>query len=431
MIGFNQFRNLLGIPIPRSNKFHEITMHFFELLRETSLQTLVIGGGTIVLIVLLKKINKNIPSPLIVVVLGVLILYYFTEYFDEVAIVKEIPAGLPSFAFPNLQWETFVKILPIAATLAMIGFLEIVSIGKSMEKNDDVIQIKPNQELIALGFGNILGSLFRSFPSTASFSRSAVNKDAGAKTGLSAFFAVAVVGAVLLFLTPLFYHLPKAVLAAIIIVSIVKLFDYKEMIRLWKVNKIDFWMLLVTFLGTLFFGITEGIGVGVGLSLLMVIYRTTKPHIAVLGRIPNTGYYRNIHRFGHVEINNQVLILRFDSQLYFANTAYFREQLDQYAKEKGAFLKLIIIDCECINGLDSTGVAMWNDRIDYYALEGVKIYFTNVKGPIRDEMSRAGIMEKIGIENCFMSNQSAMFYFETGSRESQKDLSSYIQQTNS
>lgn len=430
IIGVNQFRNLLGIPIPRSNRIHEIVINFYKMVGDTNLQTFFIGAGAIGVLFLLKKINKNIPSPLVVVILGILILKYFNATFHEVAIIKEIPSGLPSFGIPDISFEKISELFPIAITIAMIGFLETVSIGKSMEKNDDVIEIKPNQELIAIGFGNILGSLFKSFPATASFSRSAVNQDAGAKTGFSAFFSVAVVASVLLFLTPVFYYLPKAVLAAIIIVSVIKLMDYKEAMRLWKVNKIDFWMLVVTFIGTLFFGIKEGIGVGVSLSLVMVIFRTSKPHIAILGRIPNTQFFRNINRFDDVEVNNEVLIIRFDSHLYFANTNYFREQLDRLSKEKGKELKLIIIDAECINGLDSTGAAMWNDRIDYYALEGIKIYFTNVKGPVRDAMTKSGIIDKIGIENCFMSNQGALTYYETGSRESQKNLSSYIQQSN-
>lgn len=431
IIGVNQFKNLLGIPIPRSNRIHEILGNFCQLVLDTNFQTLTIGAGAIVIILILKKINKKIPSPLVVVILGILVLKYFNGFFQEVAIIKEIPSGLPSFGVPDISLAKIMELLPIAVTIAMIGFLEMVSIGKSLETNDDIIQTNPNQELIAVGVGNVLGSMFKSFPATASFSRSAVNQDAGAKTGLSAFFAVAIVGSVLLFLTPLFYYLPKAVLAAIIIVSVLKLIDYKEVMRLWKVNKIDFWMLLVTFIGTLFFGIKEGIGVGVGLSLIMVIFRTSKPHIAILGRIPNTGFFRNINRFDDVEVNNEVLIIRFDSHLYFANTNYFREQLDKLSKEKGKELKLIIIDGECINGLDSTGAAMWNDRIDYYAKQGIKIYFTNVKGPVRDAMTKAGIIDKIGIENCFMSNEGALTYFETGSRESQANLSSYIQQSNS
>jgi SulP family sulfate permease len=430
IIGVNQFKNLLGIPIPRSNRIHEILIHFYQNVLDTNMQTFVIGIGAIGIIFLLKRIDRNIPSPLVVVVIGILILKYFTAVFSEVEVIKEIPSGLPGFGIPEISYGEILEILPIAITIAMIGFLETVSIGKSLETNEDVIQVKPNQELIAIGASNILGSFFKSYPATASFSRSAVNQDAGAKTGFAAFFSVGIVASVLLFLTPMFYYLPKAVLAAIIIVSVLKLIDYKEVVRLWNVNKIDFWMLLVTFIGTLFFGIKEGIGVGVSLSLVMVIFRTSKPHVAVLGRIPDTSFFRNINRFDGMEIHHEVLILRFDSHLYFANTNYFRERLDDLAIEKGEALKLIILDCECINGLDSTGAAMWNDRIDFYATQGVKIHFTNVKGPVRDAMRKAGIIDKIGIKNCFMSNHGAMTYFETGSRESQKNLSSYIQQVN-
>lgn len=431
IIGVNQLQNFFGISIPRSNQVHEVVFYFLNKINTINWQTFGLGAGAIFLLFLFKRIHKSIPGPLIVVILGILLLKFFNSSFDEVAIIKEIPSGLPSFAIPDFDIEQFSEIISIAVTIAMIGFLETVSIGKSLERNEDVIQVKPNQELIAIGLGNIFGSFFKSYPSTASFSRSAVNQDAGAQTGMAAFFSVAILIAVLLFLTPVFYFLPKTILAAIIIVSILKLIDFKEAKRLWKLNKIDFWMLLVTFIGTMSFGIKEGIALGVGLSLWMVIFRTSKPHIAVLGRIPNTQFFRNVNRFDDVEVHPEVLIVRFDSHLYFANTDYFREQLRVLSQEKGPALKLIIIDGECINGLDSTGATMWNNRIDYYAEQGVKIYFTNVKGPVRDAMTKAGIIQKIGIENCFMSNAGAMSFYETGNRESQQKFSSYIEQTNS
>lgn len=431
IIGVNQLQNFFGISIPRSNQVHEVVFHFLNKINTINWQTFGLGVGAIFLLFLFKRIHKSIPGPLIVVILGILLLKFFNSSFDEVAIIKEIPSGLPSFSVPDFDIQQFSEIVSIAVTIAMIGFLETVSIGKSLERNEDVIQVKPNQELIAIGLGNIFGSFFKSYPATASFSRSAVNQDAGAQTGMAAFFSVAILIAVLLFLTPVFYFLPKTILAAIIIVSILKLIDFKEAKRLWKLNKIDFWMLLVTFIGTMSFGIKEGIALGVGLSLWMVIFRTSKPHIAVLGRIPNTQFFRNVNRFDDVEVHPEVLIVRFDSHLYFANTDYFREQLRVLSQEKGLALKLIIIDGECINGLDSTGATMWNNRIDYYAEQGVKIYFTNVKGPVRDAMTKAGIIQKIGIENCFMSNAGAMSFYETGNRESQQKLSSYIEQTNS
>jgi SulP family sulfate permease len=430
IIGINQFQNFFGIQIPRSNRVYEVVRYFFEEITSINWQTFGIGAVAVMLLFLFKRIHKSIPGPLVVVVCGILLLKFFNNSFEQVAIIQEIPSGLPTFGMPDFDLEQLSDIIGIALTIAMIGFLETVSIGKSLESNDDVIQVKPNQELIAIGLGNILGSFFKSYPATASFSRSAVNQDAGAKTGMAAFFSVAILIAVLLFLTPVFYFLPKTILAAIIIVSVLKLIDFKEAIRLWKLNKIDFWMLLVTFVGTLSFGIKEGIGLGVGLSLWMVIFRTSKPHIAVLGRIPNTQFFRNSNRFDDVEVHPEVLIVRFDSHLYFANTDYFREQLNALSQEKGSALKLIIIDGECINGLDSTGATMWNNRIDYYAQQGVKIYFTNVKGPVRDAMTKAGIIQKIGIENCFMSNAGAMTFYETGNRESQQKLSSYIEQVN-
>jgi SulP family sulfate permease len=202
IIGVNQFRNFFGLFIPQSNRIQDLIWYFFQHLSEIHMPTFALGLGAIFLIFLLKKIHKNTPSPLIVVVFGVLLLKYFGRGFEAVSIVEEIPSGLPTFGPPTFDFLGTPELFPIALTLAIIGFLETVSIGKSMQNNAAVVQTDPNQELIAIGFGNVLGSFFKAYPSTASFSRSAVNKSAGAQTGMAAFFSVAVVVLVLLFLTP-------------------------------------------------------------------------------------------------------------------------------------------------------------------------------------------------------------------------------------
>ncbi len=430
VIGINQFKNLSGIPIPRSNRLQEIVWSMFQQINQIEIQTFSIGLLTIAILLILKFTKSKLPGPLIVVLLGILGLYYLHDNLPNVSVLKDIPSGLPSFNFPIITFKMITDLFPIAMTLAIIGFLETISIGKAIEKSTDKMMISPNKELIALGMMNIVGSMFKSYPSTASFSRSAVNEDAGSKTGLAALFSMIVLVMVLLFLTPYFYYLPKAVLAGIIIVSVIKLINYKEAIRLWNLNKSDFWMLIATFSGTLFLGIKEGITIGVVLSLVMLIARTSRPHVAVLGRIPNTNVFRNIDRFDEVEVNHEILILRFDARVYFANANYFSEilQAEVYKKEKE--LKLILLDCECINGVDSTAIQMLETAIDFYNDKKIEIFFSNVKGPVRDMFTKSNIVDKIGSQKFFINNNDAVTYFKTGKLDRKEDLSNYIEQAN-
>ncbi|NIJ46213.1 SulP family sulfate permease [Wenyingzhuangia heitensis] len=430
VIGINQLKNLSGIPIPRSNRLQEILISLTQQIHQVELQTLSVGIATIAVLLVIKITKSKLPGPLLVVVLGILGLYFTHSLIPNVAILKEIPSGLPSFSFPIITFNMIADLFPIALTLAIIGFLETISIGKAIEKSTDDVMISPNKELIALGMMNIVGSMFKSYPSTASFSRSAVNEDAGSKTGMAALFSIIVLVLVLLFLTPFFYFLPKAVLAGIIIVSVIKLINYKEAIRLWNLNKSDFWMLIATFSGTLFLGIKEGITIGVVLSLGMLIARTSRPHVAVLGRIPNTNIFRNIDRFEEVEIDTHILILRFDARVYFANANYFNEILQLRAKEKGTNLQLILLDCECINGVDSTAIQMMETAIDFYNDKKVDVYFSNVKGPVRDMLTKSGIVDKVGAQKFFINNNDALTYYKTGKLDRNQDLTDYIEQAN-
>ncbi|NJB82428.1 SulP family inorganic anion transporter [Wenyingzhuangia aestuarii] len=430
VIGINQFKNLSGIPIPRSNRLQEIGVSLVQQIDKVEYQTLFVGLITIVVLITIKVTKSKLPGPLLVVIGGILGLYFFHQLIPEVAILRDIPSGLPSFSFPVITFKMISDLLPIAFTLAIIGFLETISIGKALEKSTDDVMISPNKELIALGMMNMVGSMFKSYPSTASFSRSAVNEDAGSKTGLAALFSMIVLVLVLLFLTPYFYYLPKAVLAGIIIVSVIKLINYKEAIRLWMLNKSDFWMLIATFSGTLFLGIKEGIFIGVILSLIMLIARTSRPHVAVLGRIPNTNVFRNINRFEEVEVDDHILILRFDARVYFANANYFNEILQLKAKEKGTALKLILLDCECINGVDSTAIQMIETAIDFYNDKGVDVYFSNIKGPVRDMLTKSGIVDKVGAQKFFINNNDALTYYKTGKLDRSQDLTDYIEQAN-
>ena len=428
-IGINQFRNLFGVDFVQSDQIQYVLEDIWFNIIDFNFHTTVIGLISVGVIILLRKINKKIPNALLVVVVGILTIRYFGEEFSDVAIVKDIPSGLPSFSFPEMDISQMKELLPIALTLVMVGYLETISIGKSLEAKQDEYKLRPNQELIALGLSNIIGSWFKAYPSTSSFSRSAINQESGATTGMASLVSVVMVLLTLLFLTPLFYHLPKTVLAAIIIVAVFGLVNIKEAIFLWKANNLDFWLLMVTFFSTLLFGIEYGIMIGVGLSLIILIFRTSRPYVAELGKVPDSDFYRNRERFNEVILDDDVLVFRFDAQLFYANASYFIETLELMVEEKGSRLKLIVLDAESINRVDSTGVEMLKERIRFYHKKNILFYFAGVKGPVRDHLFRGKILDIITLDHFYMRVNGAVNYYKTGEKEYQNKYANYIHQS--
>jgi SulP family sulfate permease len=428
-IGVNQFRNLFGVDFVQSDQIQYVLEDIWFNIIDFNLHTTVIGLISVGVIILLRKINKKIPNALLVVVVGILTIRYLGDEFSDVAIVKDIPSGLPSFSFPEMDISQIKELLPIALTLVMVGYLETISIGKSLEAKQDEYKLRPNQELIALGLSNIIGSWFKAYPSTSSFSRSAINQESGATTGMASLVSVVMVLLTLLFLTPLFYHLPKTVLAAIIIVAVFGLVNIKEAIFLWKANNLDFWLLVVTFFSTLLFGIEYGIMIGVGLSLIILIFRTSRPYVAELGKVPESDFYRNRERFNEVILDDEVLVFRFDAQLFYANASYFIETLELMVEEKGPRLKLIVLDAESINRVDSTGVEMLKERIRFYHKKNILFYFAGVKGPVRDHLFRGKILDIITLDHFYMRVNGAVNYYKTGEKEYQNKYANYIHQS--
>ena len=428
-IGINQFRNLFGVDFVQSDQIQYVLEDIWFNIIDFNSHTTVIGLISVGVIILLRRINKKIPNALLVVVVGILTIRYFGDEFSDVAIVKDIPSGLPSFSFPEMDISQMRELLPIALTLVMVGYLETISIGKSLEAKQDEYKIKPNQELIALGLSNIIGSWFKAYPSTSSFSRSAINQESGATTGMASLVSVAMVLLTLLFFTPLFYHLPKTVLAAIIIVAVFGLVNIKEAIFLWKANNLDFWLLIATFFSTLLFGIEYGIMIGVGLSLIILIFRTSRPYVTELGKVPDSDFYRNKERFTEVVLDSDVLVFRFDAQLFYANASYFIETLELMVEEKGSHLKLIVLDAESINRVDSTGVEMLKERIRFYHKKNILFYFAGVKGPVRDHLFRGKILDIITLDHFYMRVNGAVNYYKTGEKEYQNKYANYIHQS--
>ncbi|MEL6143160.1 MAG: sulfate permease, partial [Bacteroidota bacterium] len=353
IIGLSQLKHLLGIDIARSHHIHEIVLAALERITEINVPTLLLGGAGIGLILGAKRINKSIPGPLVAVVAGVLAVWSLGL---EVKIVGEVPSGLPAVGFPVMNWNDIRALIPMALTIALVGFMESIAVAKAVRNRHKDYDLDPNQELIALGAANLAGAAVQSYPVTGGFSRTAVNDQAGAKTGLASIISAGLIVLTLLFLTPLFYYLPKAILASVIMVAVFGLIDWKEPIHLWKIDRSDFWMLLITFVATLSLGIELGIGVGVGLSLVVHIYRSMRPHLAVLGRIPGTNIFRNTNRFADLEETEGLLIVRFDGVLYYGNLTYFRSQLNDLIRIRAGSLKHILINAEGIASLDSSAL---------------------------------------------------------------------------
>lgn len=428
LIGLNQFKNLLGVEFIQSDEIHVLLKDIFDRIGMFNSNTTIIGLVSCVIIIIFRKINKKIPNAIIVVAIGIVVMKYFGSNFKDVAIVKDIPSGLPAFSAPVIDISLFKELLPAAITLVMIGYLEIISIGKTLEAKQDEYRIRPNQELVALGLSNIIGSFFKSYLVTASFSRSAINQESGGKTGISALISTIMVMITLLFLTPVFHHLPKTVLASIIVVAVFNLIQIKEAKRLWRISKLDFWLMISTFIATLFLNIELGVLVGVALSLIVLIFRTSRPYVTELGKVPESNFYKNKKRFKEVIIDPEVLVFRFDSQLFYANASYFRERLEIMTEKKGKALKLIVLDGESINRVDSTGIDMLKDCIVYFQKREILFYFAGIKGPVRDDLFRGGILDVIDLSHFFMRANGAVTYYKTGDNEHQKKYAQYIHQ---
>lgn len=407
IIGCSQLSHLFGIETGRDSKLHNILMAVFSELQHINLYAFGVGAAAIVLLMVMRKVSKRIPAALVVVVVSIIAVMVLKLQTKGVEIVAEIPKGLPDFTLPEFDFASLKELFPIAITLALIAFMEAMSVAKVMESKHGN-ELRANQELIALGMANIVGAFFKSYPTTGSFTRTAINDLSGAKTGLANLVSAVLVGFTLLFLTPLFYYLPNAVLAAIIIVAVFGLVDIRYPQQLFKRRKDEFALLITTFLLTLFVGIIEGILFGTLLALLLMVYRTSKPHVAVLGRIKGTSYFRNINRFKEaIEPNSSVLVFRFDAQLYFGNKDYFKSELLAAIAAQKTAPETIIIKSDPINYIDSSAVFMLEKLITDLQQQGIAVLFSEVIGPTRDIIKNSKLIDLIGHENFFVNTLEA------------------------
>ena len=399
IIAISQIGSLLGVELGRSQYIHVLLIEAVQNAGNTHLLTLGIGTASIVLLMGLPRWLPKVPEALIVVVAGTLAGWGFGLREKGVSVVGSIPQGLPAPELWALSFSDLNTLLPAAITLALVQFMKDISLDRIFAARHGYT-IDANRELIGVGAGNFFGSLFQSIPASGSFSRSAVNEQSGARTALANVFAAGVIALTLLFLTPLFYHLPTPVLAAIIIVSGFGLFDLRELRSLFKARRRDGYIALFTAGCTLFIGIQEGILLGIGTSVVAMLYRISRPNVAELGHVPGTRLFRDLDRFEQAARLRDIMVLRVDAAFSFANAEYFKDFILEKSEREGRPVKVVIVDGSSINGLDTTAIDALFSVTESLEEEGIELHLTGLIGPVREVVRRSGLHALLG-ENKF------------------------------
>jgi SulP family sulfate permease len=322
-------------------------------------------------------------------------------------VVGSIPKGLPSLSMPKLSFDSVIALLPVAIVISLVGFMEAISIAKALAARSRQ-KIDPNQELIGQGLANIAGGFTQSFPTSGSFSRSAVNFNAGAMSGLSSVITAGFVLITLLFLTPLLYHLPQAVLAAIIIMAVIGLLNFKAIKHAWDASRHDGIAAIITFGATLFYAphLDQGILIGAGLAILLFLYRTMRPRVAILGRYKD-GTLRDVAVHPELPTSKHVVAMRFDGSLYFANIAFFEDAVLEVVADHPEAKYLLIVG-DAVNQLDASGEEVVRHLVRRLYDSKVQVVFSGLKKQVLDVMRHTGLFDQIGQDNIFATEDQAL-----------------------
>ncbi|MGB0387644.1 MAG: sulfate permease [Ardenticatenaceae bacterium] len=422
VIGFSQLKHVLGYNVPRMEHFYEQVWYTVEHMAETNVAALAMGllsmavlfyfkngiadllrrlGLAEALVLPLSKIG-----PLVVVLIGTLAVWGGgLDTRMSIKIVGAVPGGLPGLTMPLFDPSAWQQLLPTALTISFVGYMESISVAKSLAAKRRQ-KVDANQELVALGAANLGAMLTGGYPVTGGFSRSIVNFAAGAKTGLASIITALLVAFTLLFLTPLFYFLPKAVLAAIILVAVTGLLDTHTLLHAWQYNKADAVSLIVTFLAVLAIGIENGILVGVASSILLFLWRTSKPHVATIGRMGDSEIYRNVLRHD-VQTWPNVVNVRVDQSLYFANTKFLEDTVLNIVADQPS-VKHVVLAGTSINHIDASALETLEQLHEKLHDSGVQMHLAAFKGPVMDKLREIGFVEEVGEQHFHLSTHEAM-----------------------
>jgi SulP family sulfate permease len=400
IIAASQIRHVIGVDASGHNLL-EIVLSLAENLPETSLLTAAIGLPSIAFLFWVRKGLKplltgfGVPArmadivakagPVAAVAVTTAIVWAFGLEKRGVAIVGAVPQGLPPLSVPHFDMDLWISLAGSAVLISIIGFVESVSVAQTLAAKRRQ-RISPDQELIGLGGSNIAAAFSGGYPVTGGFARSVVNFDAGAQTPAAGAFTAIGIALATLFLTPLLFYLPKATLAATIIVAVLSLVDFSVLKRTWAYSRADFAAVAMTIIVTLGFGVEAGVSTGVALSIVLFLIRTSRPHMAVVGQVAGTEHFRNIKRHS-VITNPHVLNLRVDESLYFANARYLEEQVyDMVAANPR--LRHVVLMCSAVNAIDASALESL-EAINLQLREaGVTLHLSEVKGPVMDRLNR-------------------------------------------
>lgn len=406
VIALSQLKHLLGIKLPAAHSVFHVVVEAGQRIGEIHPITVAIGLTGIAVLLFFRWKIPHFPAPLFVVAGSAFVVNVLRLDRMGVAIVGHVPKGLPGFSLPAIRPDSIGILLPTMLTVLFVGFMESIAVAESIATKERY-KIDSNLELKGLGFANIVSSVVSGYPVTGGFSRTAVNYQAGARTGLASMFTAVILLLTILFLTPLFYYLPNAVLAAIIMVAVIGLIDVRGAKHLFRVKKIDGLTFLLTFIATLALGSHKGILTGMAFSLLVFIWRSSHPHTAEIGYLEQRDVFRNLKRFPEANTFPEVLILRIDASLYFANMAFFENLVRRKIVDEPD-VKWIVIDLSGVNDIDAVAIDALETMMKDYQERGIHFVFAGMKGPVRDLVDKAGWNAKYGQRINYFSIKHAL-----------------------
>lgn len=408
IIGLSQLDKIFGVHKGRTENFITDIWGVVVQISHSHIPTLLFGVAAILILWGFKRFYPKVPGVLVAVA-GSTIVSWLIGYEDMLShsVVGTVPSGLPSLQVPDFDGEMMSTLFTAAVVIALVGFMETISIAKVMAAKTKK-HIDPNQELIGQGLGNLTGSFFESYPAAGSFSRSAVNLAAGAKTGMSSVITGVIVMVTLLFLTPLLYHLPKAVLAAVIIMAVIGLVDFKAVKHAWRASKHDGIASVVTFVATLGFAphLDQGIMLGAGLAIVLYLYRTMRPRVAHLGRYDD-GTLRDLAVHPDMPTDEKIIVIRYDGSLYFANVAFFEDTILAAVAHKPD-AKFILIVGDGINQLDASGEEVLHHLNQRLKDHDITLVMSGLKRQVLQVMRQTMLFDHIGQDNIFPTEDMAL-----------------------
>lgn len=422
LIAISQIKNFSGLDIPRSTPIWETFSYLFSHLSSVNAITLIVGLTSLLVLWITKgKLccwleAMHVPTwvaqpvckagPMFAVLVGSIMVWGGDlDITSGVATVGLIPTGLPDLFTIKLDLALWQDLFMPALLIALIGFLESVSVGTVLASKRRE-RIDPSKELIALGIANLGSAISGTYPVAGGFGRSMVNHSAGAQTTVASLISAFLVLLSLLFLTPLFYYLPKATLGAVIIMAVIPLIDFSSFRQCWKFNKADALTLLATFILVLLLGVELGILCGIGISIALLLYRSSQPHIAVVGRVGDSEHFRNIERHDVTTYNN-TLALRIDESLYFANTRYVEEYILKQCADHPNMQHIVLI-CNAVNFIDASALETLENLVLKLRDEGITLHLAEVKGPMMDQLLNTTFIQHLGDGKVFFTTDEAM-----------------------